>query len=103
MDDKETRRLIFCMGMRAVVNELVEQLNEERREGPKSVEDPAEGLSNRPWQGIANILGSDGNIRPVARGGWLDVEPHDRVLASGDHGRLLPDSSSVVSLGPRDE
>jgi hypothetical protein len=101
LDDEQIRRLCFAMGMRAVVNDLVEQLNEERRDGEeKPVEDPAEGLSHGPWPGLARILGTDGDIREIARGGWVDVEPHERMLAPGGEGRPLPGGPSVVQLGP---
>jgi hypothetical protein len=102
MDDKEARRLIFAMGMRAIVEQLVEQLNEERREKDgedKPMDNPTAGLSHGPWTGLARILGTDGDIRSVAGGGWMDVEPHERLLASGDHGRTVPGSASVVQLG----
>ncbi len=98
LTEEQMRRMAFIMGMRAIVNDLVDTMNEERREKGEELPEvnPADGLTHGEWDGLARIMGSDGEIKALAGGGWVDVGDHEKMISGGHYGRPLPANTPMI-------
>lgn len=80
-DDAAVRRLAFKAGQRSVVEALMAERDAEEAHATDTAEDettiePA-GPDYRPWAGSTRVAQSDGSLREVSIGGWLDDQPSE--------------------------